>query len=693
MTDTPYSTMVASATNFFDYAARHELALLKLHIGSKRPVGETWQNLSSTNPIEWALWKTLSFNIGVDARMSRLVIVDPDAADGKKGLQNWEAWCRSKGLNLDDYAPHVATARDGRHIFFRIPDGVAVSGASERIQDVDIIVKGQTVAPGSYFDGTAEGKQSGWYMMLSEAPPHPMPDALLALCTRKPRKEAGPGSGDFSFADMARRCTHLAEVDGLSDEFEWIKGIWALRSAFGDAGWPLAEKISYADDKDRLDGVWAREDSSKENPQTCATLIKLSNDLGYREWHHKHMFDDVVAQLAANAGATIAQPSPDDMAKFAEDMRTGRIPRPDAAAEEIEPDTPLRDRRINAASLEGKPVPEREWLVRDLIPAKNVTLLYGDGGTGKSLLALQLGAAVVTGKPFFGHAVTQGRVEFITAEDSLDEMHRRLFDIARATGTPLGGLSGLHLTSLAETDAMLAVAPDSRGGALAFTALYNELESVIAETRPALVTLDTLADVFGGNEIIRAQARQFIGMLRRLCLLYDCTIVVLAHPSLAGMEKGTSGSTGWGNSVRSRLYFKRVCDEKGQEADEDARVLSVGKSNYGRVGLEIPMQWRAGVFASTGGSGGDPMVSAAKAERVFLELLAQARANNINVHVTTGHGYAPDVFKTDAVKQGVSKRALEEAMRRLMNESKKIENVMYGAPSRGTSRLQIVGGA
>ncbi|MCK0195756.1 bifunctional DNA primase/polymerase [Ancylobacter sp. 6x-1] len=40
-----------------------------------------------------------------------------------------------------------------------------------------------------------------------------------------------------------------------------------------------------------------------------------------------------------------------------------------------------------ASDLAGHPVPERRWLVRDLIPARTVTLLGGDGGTGKSLLA------------------------------------------------------------------------------------------------------------------------------------------------------------------------------------------------------------------------------------------------------------------------------------------------------------------
>jgi RecA-family ATPase len=354
-----------------------------------------------------------------------------------------------------------------------------------------------------------------------------------------------------------------------------------------------------------------------------------------------------------------------------------------------EPAESIRPRRIDAASLEGKPIPEREWLVRDLIPAKNVTLLYGDGGTGKSLLALQMGAAIVLGTHFFGRQVTRGPVEFITAEDSLDEMHRRLAAIVHTGGFPMGALSGLHLTSLAESDALLAVPQDNRGGALATTALYAELESIIAESRPEGVFLDTLADVYGGNEIVRAQVRQFIGMLRRLAMGYGCTIVVLAHPSLAGMDKGTSGSTGWSNSVRSRIYLKRIYEKDGREPDEDARALSVGKLNYGRVGLEIPMRWQSGVLVPMSvGPTGDPMVAAAKADRVFVELLRKYMGQNQYVSMSTGKSFAPFIFAKDAAVQGVNKAALTEAMKRLVDAGT-IENAPHGAASKKMFRLYV----
>jgi archaellum biogenesis ATPase FlaH len=366
-------------------------------------------------------------------------------------------------------------------------------------------------------------------------------------------------------------------------------------------------------------------------------------------------------------------------------LKSNVVPLPGMPAPELK----IRPRRIDAATLDGKPVPAREWLVRDLIPARNVTLLYGDGGTGKSLLALQLAASTVTGTPFFGRLVAGGRVEFVTAEDSLDEMHRRLIDVARSAGTSLGALAGLNLTSLAEEDAILAAPEDGRGGALAATALYNELDDVLAESRPALLVLDTLADTFGGNEIIRAQVRQFVSMLRRLALRHGCTIVVLAHPSLAGMEKGTSGSTGWSNSVRSRLYFQRVHESDGSEADEDARVLRVAKSNYGRVGLEIAMRWQAGVFVPLAlTAGGESAAANAKAERVFVELLTRYTAQDRPVSLSPSAAYAPKIFETEARAHGVGKRALTLAMGRLLDYGR-IANVPYGPPSRGTKRLVV----
>lgn len=92
----------------------------------------------------------------------------------------------------------------------------------------------------------------------------------------------------------------------------------------------------------------------------------------------------------------------------------------------------------------------------DLIPARTVTLLYGDGGTGKSLLALQLAVTVALGQSWIGLPVKAGKALFPSTEDEADELHRRLADIVRNEGARLSDLRNLTIRSLAGEDAMLA---------------------------------------------------------------------------------------------------------------------------------------------------------------------------------------------------------------------------------------------
>ena len=45
---------------------------------------------------------------------------------------------------------------------------------------------------------------------------------------------------------------------------------------------------------------------------------------------------------------------------------------------------------LDVAAWDGVPVPPRDWAVQDRIARRNVTLLSGEGGVGKSILILQL---------------------------------------------------------------------------------------------------------------------------------------------------------------------------------------------------------------------------------------------------------------------------------------------------------------
>lgn len=340
---------------------------------------------------------------------------------------------------------------------------------------------------------------------------------------------------------------------------------------------------------------------------------------------------------------------------------------------------------FRASDLIGKPKPPREWLVPDMIPARNVCLLYGDGGTGKSLLSLQLACAVATGSEWLGIQVAEGSAIFISAEDERAELHRRLVDISTSSGCALP--DRLALRSLAGEDALLADL-DREGGGLKPTELFTKLETATAQIKPRLVVLDTLSDLFPGNENDRALTRQFVGQLRGLALRQNVTVLVLAHPSRSGMSSGSgdSGSTAWSNSVRSRLYLTR-CLRDGVEANPDARILSTKKMNYGPTGLQRSLTYQEGVFVAH--AGGGATTSAAHAEAVFLKLLRQTTDQGHRVNASGGTTYAPTFFSELPGADGVNKRAFRLAMKSLL-ASGIIEILQEGPPSRRTSFLAEV---
>jgi AAA domain len=63
------------------------------------------------------------------------------------------------------------------------------------------------------------------------------------------------------------------------------------------------------------------------------------------------------------------------------------------------------------------PIPPRDWAVRDRIPARNVSLLSGEGAIGKSILLLQLAASIVLARDWLGTVPEPGPVMYLSCED------------------------------------------------------------------------------------------------------------------------------------------------------------------------------------------------------------------------------------------------------------------------------------
>jgi RecA-family ATPase len=285
----------------------------------------------------------------------------------------------------------------------------------------------------------------------------------------------------------------------------------------------------------------------------------------------------------------------------------------------------LELRIVEAPILARDPEPERKWIVEDAVPDETLTLMSGEGGIGKTTLVLQLAVAMRTDGYWLGMKVAQGPVLFVTSEDDRKDVNLNLRAILKGEHKSLAHCPDLHILPLADRDACLA-APSTKLGAIAATPLWHALIRVVERRKPRIVIFDALADLFGGEENSRRHVRGFIVLLKRLAIQHKLAVILIAHPSLTGMNTGSglSGSTDWHNGPRARLYFERPKDKEDKTLDDDLRTLTVKKVQYAREGTVFRLRRKAGFFLYEGRDGGstfDRAATVAKAETVFLTLL------------------------------------------------------------------------
>ena len=298
---------------------------------------------------------------------------------------------------------------------------------------------------------------------------------------------------------------------------------------------------------------------------------------------------------------------------------------------------------------------------------QNVSIINGDGGVGKSWLALQLAICAVTGRQWLGKDVKRGPVLLFSAEDNVHDLHRRAAKILRAEALTFADIKDLHGFDATTINAVLGGLDGS--GKVKATTLWRRVERKVAEMRPSAVLIDTLANVFDGSEINRTQAVQFLTLCRELAAKYGCAVVILAHVSQAGKNSGdgSSGSTGWNNSVRSRLYLKRPDDRDERKRDPDLRILEVMKQNHGPgVGDAHEIRFSDGRYVANE----KRAVVEADVEWFFLRMLDvfEKRGQNVSSDKPASKNFAPRVLaKTEEAKEArINERAIARAMDALL---------------------------
>jgi RecA-family ATPase len=379
-------------------------------------------------------------------------------------------------------------------------------------------------------------------------------------------------------------------------------------------------------------------------------------------------------------------PAPDDPDDYGLPMING-APHINGAALYNVPHTPAPTFAIiTPASWKGTKPVELRWLAQGRVRANDLAILSGNGGAGKTEIAVHLLMSVGADLgDWLGCVVETGPALFISCEEDETDVRDRVERIAKHRNVDPHAMEDLHLL-FPELDATWLGTADPRTGRIIKTPLLLQVEKWIEQHKPRLVVIDSIAAVFDGDAIDRRQVRSFLAMLRKIAREHDAAILLLDHPSVRGMADGTgtANSVDWRNSVRSMMHLSDP-----DKDDPDSRVLAVKKNNRGRTGEKIKLRWSGLTFTTDAQSTASPYRAAAERDidDLFLKLLDKRIAQKRPVRPSTGRGSAPSEMAADPEANSVPAKAFSAAMERLYTAGK-IITVESGPDSKRTKHIE-----
>lgn len=498
------------------------------------PKGFAWKAEATTDRAKLTGWWAVQpdYNVGV-ATGGGLVVVDVDTrVNGALGAL--------LALDLPDDTLTVRTPGGGFHLYYQGDD--VANSAGKLGAGIDVRgAGGYVIAPGSYF-ADADGAKGyrGSYALEHDLPPLTAPPHLILLAGQPRAKEdGGPVSVDdpmdIEYAIRYLRVEAPPAVEGQGGN----NTAYLVAARLHEIG------LSAEAATDLLAEHW--------NPR-CAP-----------PWDHGDLsrfaaHAELYAQNRQGSGGLAAAAE-----AFAEAVPLDE-PEP-------EPRAP-RELFLEGGELLDAPFPD--WLIEDIIPEQGLGLLAGQSRVGKSLMALRLARAVMTGEPFCERQIVKtGGVLYIAAEaeGTLPDRYRAVLG---AKFTPRD-LRGQRLPFLSNAISFRGL--DAMGGALRHGA-DRMLRRFDVPLR--LVIVDTAAAAFPlANENEQGEVNNL--MLSLLSLTKAAGVaVVLVHHFGKNSSTGVRGSSAWTDNSEFILAATGKLDEETGHVSD--RKLSLTKSRSSATG-------------------------------------------------------------------------------------------------------------
>ncbi len=464
------------------------------------------------------------------------------------------------------------------------------------------------------------------------------PHSVIGTAPAGP-KQANDARGTRAAVESALRSLPNNDMDRDS----WVKIGLAIKGALGDAGRDIWLDWSRSSSKSGKSG---RGDTAERKwhgfmPASigAGTLYYLAGKEGWTP-----PAGLILNAAAAEAAETEEHPAAALLAEVRARRERGHDSQEPGISRQSAPLPALSV--IDPTQWEGVPVPVREWAVHEWLPIGHTTLMYADGGVGKSLLTLQLMAASSLGAPWLQIETLHCRSVGLFAEDEPDELQRRLAAIAEHYGASFAHLGNMRLMSGVGRANLLAKI--GKDGSISTTDRWDELRGVALEHGARLVAVDTAATSFAGNENDRAAVTQFVGgVLTGLAQEIGGAVVLNAHPSRSGLAEGGTldgGSTGWRASARSVLSLE-VPKGEDKLPIRSQRLLTRRKANYAPDGEALRLEWCGGVLAFKERTMSDVLADASRGARCLSHVVAELgdiyrTGGHVARSGTGGHGMA-----------------------------------------------------
>lgn len=220
------------------------------------------------------------------------------------------------------------------------------------------------------------------------------------------------------------------------------------------------------------------------------------------------------------------------------------------------------------------------WRVKGFLETDTTGVIFGDPGSFKSFLALDMAFHIAAGKDWHGAEVEQGPVIYIAGEGH-NGLARRYAAWGVANGVNLADVplyTSNRATDLYNADTANMVA---------------ETVSEMAETvgAPAVIVIDTLAKNFTGDENSAADIGQFISNIDQLLRQpFGATVIVVHHTGHGAKDRGRGSAAMKGgvdfeylvekpdDKIRARLKNTRMKDgPDGHETWFEGREVAVAE--------------------------------------------------------------------------------------------------------------------